>query len=139
MALCLLRDSGLVEIGSSKGCRLIRGTCFERPAKVAQYFPSARAVERRKCHGATHPWHGVGDATRRFAADVALELLLDCHRAVTEARCVPSNKMSTSAVAFVVVKADVVYSNPNRGVGVRFHRLPDDVRALMQKELPSLS
>jgi len=36
---------------------------------------------------------------------------------------------------YVVLKADVVYSNPNRGVGVRFHRLPDDVRALMEKEL----
>lgn len=37
----------------------------------------------------------------------------------------------------VIVKADVVYSNPNRGIGVRFHRLPDDVRALMEKELPN--
>jgi hypothetical protein len=37
---------------------------------------------------------------------------------------------------YVVVKADVVYSNPNRGIGVRFHRLPDDVRALMERELP---
>ena len=36
---------------------------------------------------------------------------------------------------YVVLKADVVYSNPNRGVGVRFHRLPDGVRALMEKEL----
>ena len=38
---------------------------------------------------------------------------------------------------YVVVKADVVYSNPNRGVGVRFHCLPDDVRALIEKELSS--
>ncbi len=37
---------------------------------------------------------------------------------------------------YVVVKADVVYSNPNRGIGVRFHRLPDSVRAVMEKELP---
>ena len=29
----------------------------------------------------------------------------------------------------VVVKADVVYSNPGHGVGVRFHRLPDETRA----------
>ena len=25
-----------------------------------------------------------------------------------------------------IVKADVVYSNPGHGVGVRFHRLPDE-------------
>ena len=37
----------------------------------------------------------------------------------------------------VVVKADVVYRNPGRGVGVRFHPLPDDVRALMERELPA--
>jgi hypothetical protein len=36
----------------------------------------------------------------------------------------------------VVVKADVVYSNPGHGVGVRFHRLSDDARILMQRELP---
>jgi PilZ domain len=36
-----------------------------------------------------------------------------------------------------VVKADVVYSNPGHGVGVRFHRLPDEARELMQRELPS--
>jgi len=36
----------------------------------------------------------------------------------------------------VVIKADVVYSNPGRGVGVRFHRLPDDVREIMERELP---
>jgi len=35
----------------------------------------------------------------------------------------------------VVVKADVVYSNPGRGVGVRFHRLADEARALMEREL----
>src|SRR5437660_4179386 len=36
----------------------------------------------------------------------------------------------------VVVKGDVVYTNPNRGVGVRFHRLPDEVRELLERELP---
>ena len=35
----------------------------------------------------------------------------------------------------LVVKADVVYSNPGRGVGVRFHRLPEEARALMEREL----
>jgi hypothetical protein len=37
----------------------------------------------------------------------------------------------------LVIKADVIYSNPGHGVGVRFHRLPDDARELMQRELPS--
>lgn len=37
---------------------------------------------------------------------------------------------------YVVIKADVVYSNPGHGVGVRFHRVPDEVRALMERELP---
>jgi len=37
----------------------------------------------------------------------------------------------------VIVKADVVYSNPGHGVGVRFHRLPDEIRALMERELPA--
>jgi|SRR5215813_10763150 len=36
----------------------------------------------------------------------------------------------------VVIKADVVYSNPGHGVGVRFHRLADDVREIMERELP---
>ena len=36
----------------------------------------------------------------------------------------------------VVVKGDVVYSNPGHGVGVRFHRLSDEARELMEKELP---
>ena len=36
----------------------------------------------------------------------------------------------------VVVKAEVVYSNPGHGVGVRFHRLSEDARILMQRELP---
>jgi hypothetical protein len=38
---------------------------------------------------------------------------------------------------YVVVKADVVYSNPGHGVGVRFHRLSDEARALMGRELPA--
>ncbi|HVS21683.1 MAG TPA: PilZ domain-containing protein [Pyrinomonadaceae bacterium] len=37
----------------------------------------------------------------------------------------------------VIVRADVVYSNPGHGVGVRFHRLPDEARALMERELPA--
>ena len=37
----------------------------------------------------------------------------------------------------VVVKADVVYSNPGHGVGVRFHRLNDATRILMERELPA--
>jgi hypothetical protein len=37
----------------------------------------------------------------------------------------------------VVVNAEVVYSNPGRGVGVRFHGLKEEDRALMQRELPT--
>src|SRR5713101_6082020 len=36
----------------------------------------------------------------------------------------------------VVVKAEVVYSNPGHGVGVRFQPLSDQARALMERELP---
>jgi len=36
----------------------------------------------------------------------------------------------------VIVKGDVVYSNPGHGVGVRFHRLSDEARELMETELP---
>ena len=36
----------------------------------------------------------------------------------------------------VVIKADVVYSNPGRGVGVRFHRLSDETRELMERAFP---
>lgn len=36
-----------------------------------------------------------------------------------------------------IVKADVVYSNPGHGVGVRFHRLTDETRGLMERELPA--
>ena len=38
----------------------------------------------------------------------------------------------------VVIKAEVVYSNPGQGVGVRFHDLPDEARELMERELPQL-
>lgn len=38
----------------------------------------------------------------------------------------------------VVVKANVVYSNPGHGVGVRFHRLSDEARTLMERELLQL-
>lgn len=38
---------------------------------------------------------------------------------------------------YVVVKADVVYSNPGHGVGVRFHRLSDEARVIMERELPA--
>jgi hypothetical protein len=37
----------------------------------------------------------------------------------------------------VVIKADVIYSNPGHGVGVRFHRLPDEAREIMERELPA--
>jgi hypothetical protein len=36
----------------------------------------------------------------------------------------------------VVVNAEVVYSNPGRGVGVRFQGLRPEDRALMERELP---
>ena len=36
----------------------------------------------------------------------------------------------------VVIKAEVVFSNPGHGVGVRFQELSDDARALMERELP---
>jgi hypothetical protein len=36
----------------------------------------------------------------------------------------------------VVLKGDVVYSNPGHGVGVRFHRLSNEARELMERELP---
>src|ERR687884_1876547 len=35
----------------------------------------------------------------------------------------------------VVVNAEVVYSNPGRGVGVRFHGLTEKERALMERAL----
>ena len=36
----------------------------------------------------------------------------------------------------VVVNAEVMYSNPGRGVGVRFHGLTEKDRALMERDLP---
>ena len=36
----------------------------------------------------------------------------------------------------VVVNAEVIYSNPGRGVGVRFHGLTEKDRALMERDLP---
>lgn len=36
----------------------------------------------------------------------------------------------------VVVNAEVMYSNPGRGVGVRFQGLTDKDRDLMERELP---
>lgn len=38
----------------------------------------------------------------------------------------------------VVVNAEVVYSNPGRGLGVRFHGLTEKDRALMEEKLPAL-
>ena len=37
----------------------------------------------------------------------------------------------------VVVNAEVMYSNPGHGVGVRFHGLKEEDRQLMQRELPA--
>jgi PilZ domain len=36
----------------------------------------------------------------------------------------------------VVVNAEVIYSNPGLGVGVRFHGLTEKDRALMERDLP---
>jgi hypothetical protein len=35
----------------------------------------------------------------------------------------------------VVCNAEVVYSNPGRGVGLRFQALSDDVRAMLEREV----
>jgi PilZ domain len=37
----------------------------------------------------------------------------------------------------VVVKAEVVYSNPGHGVGVKFNDVSEPARALMERELPA--
>ena len=37
----------------------------------------------------------------------------------------------------VVCEAEVVYSNPGTGVGLRFHELTDEVRALLEQEVQS--
>lgn len=54
---------------------------------------------------------------------------------------IPEGSLLTLRLPFsddqqVVVNAEVVYSNPGHGVGVRFHGLPDKDRALMERELP---
>src|SRR2546430_2080467 len=36
----------------------------------------------------------------------------------------------------VVIKGDVVYSNAGHGIGVRFRRLTDETRSLIERELP---
>lgn len=36
----------------------------------------------------------------------------------------------------IVVNAEVIYSNPGHGVGVRFQGMSDEDRALMERELP---
>lgn len=38
----------------------------------------------------------------------------------------------------IVVNAEVMYSNPGRGVGVRFQGLTEKDRTLMERELPAL-
>lgn len=38
----------------------------------------------------------------------------------------------------IVVNAEVIYSNPGRGVGVRFQGLSEKDRALMERDLPKL-
>ena len=38
----------------------------------------------------------------------------------------------------IVVNGEVMYSNPGRGVGVRFRGLSDEDRRLMESELPKL-
>ena len=38
----------------------------------------------------------------------------------------------------IVVSGEVMYSNPGRGVGVRFRELSDEDRQLMESELPKL-
>lgn len=52
---------------------------------------------------------------------------------------IPEGALLTVRVPFaegdVVVNAEVVYSNPGRGVGVRFHGLTEKDRALMERAL----
>jgi PilZ domain-containing protein len=35
----------------------------------------------------------------------------------------------------VVCNAEVIYSNPGQGVGLRFHDVPDEVRATLEREV----
>lgn len=55
---------------------------------------------------------------------------------------VPEGAVLTLRIPFgeeqVVVNAEVVYSNPGRGVGVRFQGLTEKDRSLMERELPAL-
>lgn len=56
---------------------------------------------------------------------------------------IPEGSLLTLRLPFsndqqVVVNAEVVYSNPGHGVGVRFHGLLESDRALMERELPKL-
>ena len=37
--------------------------------------------------------------------------------------------------AQVVCNAEVIYSNPGQGVGLKFHDVPDDVRATLEEEV----
>ena len=38
---------------------------------------------------------------------------------------------------YVVIQAEAIYSNAGHGVGVKFHELPEDVREIMERELPA--
>jgi hypothetical protein len=40
-----------------------------------------------------------------------------------------------SADAQVVCNAEVIYSNPGQGVGLRFTDVPDEVRAMLEREV----
>ena len=35
----------------------------------------------------------------------------------------------------VICNAEVIYSNPGQGVGLRFHDVPDEVRATLEREV----
>lgn len=35
----------------------------------------------------------------------------------------------------VICNAEVIYSNPGQGVGLKFHDVPDDVRATLEREV----
>jgi hypothetical protein len=37
--------------------------------------------------------------------------------------------------AQVICNAEVIYSNPGQGVGLRFHDVPDEVRAMLMREV----
>jgi hypothetical protein len=40
-----------------------------------------------------------------------------------------------SKEAQIVCKAEVIYSNPGQGVGLKFHEVPDDVRQILEREV----